>query len=89
MIAKSKVPIGRGRVRTPDSGCNPLVKFVHENIGDMTYKELAKKAGIHVVSLQRWRYNGVSPLLGDIEAVINAMGYDLVPVKRRDNAETL
>ena len=77
----SKKPIGRGRVKPVASGVNPLVRFVHDN-NPMTYRALAKRSGLHATTIQRWRYTGMEPSLGDIEAVLNAMGYDLKPVRR-------
>lgn len=73
--------LGQGNLKAPSSGVNPIVRFIHDH-NDMTYLELAKKSGLHPCTLTRWRTQGIAPLLGDIEAVLNAMGYDLVPVKR-------
>jgi len=81
-----KKPIGRGRVKPVASGVNPLVRFIHEHI-PMTYRDLARRSGLNPSTMQRWRYTGMEPSLGDIEAVLNAMGYDLMPVKRATQGE--
>lgn len=73
--------VGRGRIKPLRSGVNPLVRFIHEH-NEMTYRDLAKRSGLNPSTMQRWRYTGMEPSLGDIEAVLNTMGYDLVPVRR-------
>ena len=78
-----KKPIGRGRIKQLTSGVNPLVRFIHEH-NEMTYRDLAKRSGLHATTIQRWRNAGMEPSLGDIEAVLNTMGYDLVPMRRAE-----
>lgn len=74
--------IGQGNWKPPMSGVHPFVRFISEN-NKMTYQELAKKSGLHYATIQRWRHHGTTPLIGDIEAVLNAMGYDLI-IKERE-----
>lgn len=69
--------IGQGNWKPPKSGVHPFVRFISDN-NPMTYKELAKKSGLHYATIQRWRHSGTTPLIGDLEAVLNAMGYELV-----------
>lgn len=69
--------IGQGNWKPPMSGVHPFVRFISDK-NQTTYQELARRAGVHYNTIQRWRHKGNSPSLGDIEAVLNAMGYELV-----------
>ena len=70
-----------GRIKPNIKGVHPFINFIADN-KTMSYLELSKKSGVHHSTIRRWRHDGRRPLLIDVEAVINTMGYDLVPVKR-------
>lgn len=76
-----RIKPNQGMLKAPRSGVNPLVRFIADHT-DVTYTDLAKRSGLHPGTLTRWRTSGIEPRLGDIEAVLNAMGYDLKAVKR-------
>jgi hypothetical protein len=63
---------------------HPLVKLVFEE-SNMKYSALARKIGIQHSSMMGWRLLGADPKLSLIEAALNAVGYDLVAVKRGQN----
>lgn len=68
--------IGRGQIKPPADNAHPFIKFIANN-NPITYRELAKKSGVTASTMQRWRYHASSPMLMDLEAVLNAMGYKL------------
>ena len=72
--------VGR-KPKPPRADVHPLVRFIHEN-AEEKFDAIASIAGIDRRTLTTWRLYGGNPRLLTIEAVLNAMGYDLVPVKR-------
>jgi transcriptional regulator with XRE-family HTH domain len=61
------------------SNAHPLVQqvFVLLDKTGMTYQELADRAKISPRLLERWRGN-VQPQIGNLEKVLNALGYNIV-----------
>jgi hypothetical protein len=72
----------RGRLSVPTRGL-PTVRFVFEEMNRQrrTITEVAERAGISVHAIRNWRYCRNPQLLG-LEAVLNVLGFDLVPVPR-------
>ena len=60
-----------------------LVRLIHEDVMglNVTYEDLSNKSGIGANTIRKWRKNDSSPKLVDIEAVLQALGYQLVAVK--------
>lgn len=50
----------------------------------VTYTEVARIAGSHFVTIHRWKSGVHSPRLTEIEAVLDAAGYELKIVKKED-----
>jgi len=73
MVGRKPKPLGEN--------AHPLVRFIHEN-AEEKFDAIASLAGIDRQTITTWRLYGGNPRLLTIEAVLNAMGYDLVPVKR-------
>jgi DNA-binding phage protein len=76
MVGRKPKPLGEN--------AHPLVRFIHEN-AEEKFDAIASLAGIDRQTITTWRLYGGNPRLLTIEAVLNAMGYDLVPVKRVEN----
>lgn len=74
---------GAGRVKPPSKNAHPFVHFISDN-NKMSYRNLSKKSGVHFSTVRRWRYYGTRPLLFEMEAALNAMGYDLLIVKKEN-----
>ena len=55
-----------------------LVRFIEHRleVDQITYKELARRAGIHHVKLNNWRQGASSPNLDDLEVVLKTLGYN-------------
>ena len=62
-------------------GVHPFVRFLDDN-RTIPMSVLSERAGVSHNSINRWRLEGREPKLSDIEAVLNALGYDIVMVKR-------
>lgn len=60
-----------------------LVRFIDEML-TMKYAALADISGVNSSTISGWRRLGADPKLSSIEAVLNAMGYDLIAVKKKD-----
>lgn len=59
-----------------------LVRFIDEKL-ETKYAALSEVSGVGDTTIAGWRLLGSDPKLSLIEAVLNAMGYDLVAVKRK------
>jgi hypothetical protein len=79
---------GRGFVPllVPDTGM-PQVRWIFEEINRQRVPatEILRRAGLHHNALADWRRMKHAPNLGNIEAVANALGYTLKPVKLRSS----
>lgn len=61
-----------------------LVRFIDEKL-ETKYAALSDISGVCDTTIAGWRLLGADPKLSSIEAVLNAMGYDLVAVKRKQD----
>jgi ribosome-binding protein aMBF1 (putative translation factor) len=52
------------------------------NLDEWSQEDLAKKAGVSSSAMRKWRSGDRSPKLSEIEAVVNALGYELKIVER-------
>lgn len=66
-------------------GVHPLVRFLFEEMTrqHLTNPVVAKQAGVSRCALWEWR-NRTTPKVSDLEACLNAIGYELV-IRRREN----
>lgn len=62
---------------------DPLVVFVFEEMNRQraNLTDVAKRSGVHYRSIWKWKTER-SPQLSHLQAVINVLGYDLVPRKK-------
>lgn len=74
-----------GRRVTVPQHAHPFVRRMFEEmlVQGITLEQLADRAGLHHGTIRDWRSRG-KPVLPNIEAVINALGYRLVwePIER-------
>ncbi len=73
-----------GTVRVPTKG-HPVVQMIyremlHQRIG---YDDLAKRAGIQPRTIRSWRTNN-NPYLTSAEAVLGALGFQIVVRRKRE-----
>ena len=63
---------------------HPLVKHIFTAMNErrITKKAMAQKAGVEYSSFASWQYRGYRPHLANLEACLNALGYELVVRKR-------
>lgn len=66
-----KVPDGRG--------VHPFVRWIWKrvNLDEWSQEDLAKRSGVSSSAMRKWRRGERNPRIGELEAVINAMGYRL------------
>lgn len=66
-------------------GVHPLVRFLFEEMArqKITNPVVAKQAGVSKDAMWEWR-NRTTPKVSDLEACLNAIGYELV-VRRRES----
>lgn len=78
----------RGRVTTVPPHASPIVKTLFQEMRDsgVTYEQLARRSGLSPYSIWSWRGERV-PLITNIVAALNAVGLDLVVVRRRRGNE--
>lgn len=58
---------------------SPLVRKIIAamDASGWTYGEIAKKSGVHRVTISRWKQGVASPLLTDLESVVQVIGYEI------------
>lgn len=68
----------RGKLSVPEHA-HPLVRQFFEILNDhkATMMDVSKKAGPHWSTIQSWSRRS-NPYIGNFEAALNAMGYELV-----------
>ena len=68
---------------------HPAIVKIHEIMTTTSARqwEIAKAAGTHRVTLNRWVRGRNAPTITDLEAVLNVCGYTLVPVKLETDDE--
>jgi transcriptional regulator with XRE-family HTH domain len=61
-------------------GVHPFVRWIWKrmNIDEWEQELLAKRAGVTSSAMRKWRRGERNPRISELQAVINAMGYDLV-----------
>lgn len=61
---------------------HPTIRWIHEQVMErkITYEKLSAMSGIGANTIRKWRNLDSSPKLVDIEAVINALGGNVVIV---------
>ena len=78
-------PESRWAIAKPASErAHPIVRrLMNEAIERRILDEaLASKAGFSVNTMRKWRHGINQPSIGNVEILANALGYDLVLVKR-------
>ena len=72
----------RGRVYVPENA-TPVVRKLFQliNLHHVGLKQLAKRSGVGLSTITDWRSRR-SPSLANIEATLNALGYELTVRKR-------
>lgn len=73
-----------GRIPVP-SNQNPLVARLVElmNFAEIGCHELCRSAGVSASSIHAWRTRS-NPTVANLEAVLNALGYELT-IRKRDH----
>lgn len=76
----------RGNLSIP-AGAHPLVRqlFAAMNKDKIALRDLGARAGVDFQTISDWRYRS-NPTLPTFEAVLNAAGYELRIVKRKNEA---
>lgn len=59
---------------------HPFIRFIFRKINEDLWnqEDLAKKSGVSSSAMRKWRNGARNPRIGELEAVINALGYNLV-----------
>lgn len=62
-----------------ESDAHPLVQWIWSKMAEkkLTHEFVANKAGIRAATLRNWARGRTKPSLADIEAVVNAIGFDI------------
>ena len=70
---------GGRQLRPPSPSVHPIIKWIWCEIvrQDVSLMSVAKRAGFNSKTLRNWWSGKRSPALSDVEAVVNALGYDL------------
>lgn len=86
---RSKVPAPRERMRPPADNkfIHPFVRWIwtEMNYQRASQEDIAARSGVSSSAMRKWHQGINSPKLMDIEAVVNALGYDLAIKPRRDD----
>lgn len=71
--------------KIPEHG-HPLVRFIFEQMNkqQVTYREVEQRSGVAVPTMKQWQ-DRANPNLLNIEAVLNVLGYTLLPVRKKDD----
>jgi len=67
---------------------HPFVQWMWVTINDQgkSQQDVADASGVSASAMRRWRTGEREPSLQAIEAVVNALGYDIV-LRRRERSE--
>ena len=59
---------------------HPFIRFIWRKMNEELWsqEDLAKRAGVTSSAMRKWRRGERNPRISELQAVINAMGYDLV-----------
>jgi ribosome-binding protein aMBF1 (putative translation factor) len=69
-----------------DRGVHPIIRFIWRKMNEdmWSQEDLATRSGVSSSAMRKWRRGERNPRISELEAVINAMGYDLVIREKRD-----
>ena len=72
---------GRFRTKRVPKTCHPLIRCVFERANELklNYDTIAEASGVDEKTIMRWKQH-VEPCVGSLEAVLNALGMELVAV---------
>lgn len=72
------------RQKLPTRPVHPTVQWVWEEINNraLSQHDVAAQAGVSSSAMRRWRAGEREPSYQGLEAVVNALGYELVLRKR-------
>lgn len=70
----------RGRIRRrslADKSHHPVIRFIFEEMNRQlaSYDDVAKRAGVSPRTISEWGHGKKEPLMGNVEAVLGALGY--------------
>ena len=68
--------------KLPQSGAHPLVHFLWSQIIEQqtSQEDVAARSGVSSSAMRKWRRVNRVPRLSEIEAVLNALGFNLAVV---------
>lgn len=71
-------------LKRPVENSHPIIKLLYETLEKrgMSYSDLSKKSGINLSTVSNWKYKS-NPTLLNLEAALNAVGYDLKVEERK------
>ncbi len=63
-----------------DRAVHPFIRFIWRKMNEELWsqEDLAKRAGVTSSAMRKWRRGERNPRISELQAVINALGYDLV-----------
>lgn len=66
-------------VRKAPARCHRLVRHLFEEMmrQNATYGDVALRSGVHFTTMRHWRYHN-GPTVANLDACLNALGYELV-----------
>ena len=81
-MKRPTIPQQRAKAGFPGRlGAEFIVDYLFYALGksDVTYSQIAEKAGISEETLKKWRSKKIVPRLDKIEACFEVLGYELIP----------
>jgi hypothetical protein len=77
---------GGRQLKPPANGVHPILKWVWCEIlrQDVSLQSVAQRAGFEGKTIRNWWNGKSSPALVDVQAVVNALGYQLVITALKD-----
>lgn len=81
-MTKRQNPSRKWNRRPPPDNAHRLIKLVLAECDrrELSLREVERRAGVAETSVSQWR-SGVAPLVPNLEAVLNALGYELKAVE--------
>jgi len=78
---------GRACFKQPLDNVDPLLHELSVILEDHAgfIADICKRAGVCRTTVQRWMHEGKDPKLSYFKATLNALGYDLKIVRKRDD----
>ena len=79
--------MSRVAIKRPTRAASPLVRALFDIIdrSGLSYGQIAKKAGVSVVTLSYWKHGKNAPRWVDFENVAHVLGYEIT-IQERDAA---